>query len=106
MQRKQEMRDELLSGLRVYVAVMYIVFASYLTLNYITLTSILPELSKSGIDVDNTYYSYLLFRASLISAVFTGLCAGKVGWGSIKIGFGNSLILLVLTYVLFKLMLV
>lgn len=94
-------RAELEASLHVYTAILYVIYFTFLGIVILSLTKLLPSMSSADIYVDLPYYTQLLFRSSMIVAVFSGLIAGKMGEGSIVTGSIHALIMSLICFLCF-----
>ncbi|MDK2795933.1 MAG: hypothetical protein PWQ22_1126 [Archaeoglobaceae archaeon] len=67
----------------------------------LSLTKLLPSMASADINVDLPYYTQMLFRSSMIIAVFSGLIAGKLGEGSVITGSIHALIMSMICFLSF-----
>lgn len=94
-------RAEIGASLHVYTASLYVIYFTFLGIVILSLTKLLPSMSSADINVDLPYYTQLLFRSSMIVAVFSGLIAGKMGEGSITTGSIHALIMSLICFLCF-----
>jgi len=94
-------RAEMEASLHVYTASLYVIYLTFLGIVILSLTKLLPSMASADINVDLPYYNQLLFRSSMIIAVFSGLIAGKMGHGSIYTGSIHALLMSLICFVSF-----
>ncbi len=94
-------RAEMEASLHVYTASLYVIYLTYLTIAILSLTKLLPSMASADINVDLPYYDQLLFRSSMIIAVFSGLIAGKMGHGSIHAGSIHAILMSLICFLSF-----
>jgi len=94
-------RAEMEASLHVYTASLYVIYFTFLGIVILSLTKLLPAMASADINVDLPYYTQLLFRSSMIIAVFSGLIAGKMGHGSIYRGSIHALVMSLICFISF-----
>lgn len=100
--QEREMKSEIDSKLFTYQLIFYIIFIVFISMNYFLLNNILPMMNKSGFNVDENFYRTLMFRSTLLLAVFLGLTGGKLTKGSIAAGVPKVFFLIIIGYILHK----
>lgn len=99
---EREMKSEIDSKLFTYQLIFYIIFIVFIFMNYFLLNNILPMMDKSGFSVDENFYRTLMFRSTLLLAIFLGIIGGKLTKGSIAGGVPNVFFLVIIGYILHK----
>ncbi|WAI02251.1 type II secretion system F family protein [Methanogenium organophilum] len=115
----EALKRERLSDMIIYIIVIYLAFAVFVFVVVVldwNFLSILEEL-VAGEGMQNVpdsmlaivesgtlvIISRLLFHACLINAFFSGLIAGQMGEGSVKAGVKHTVVMLIITLVIFNL---
>ena len=114
----ETLKRERLADMLIYIVVIYLAFAVFVFVVIVldwNFLSILKDIAASeGMqDVPSSLMaiteagtlviiSRLLFHACLISAFFSGLIAGQMGEGSIKAGVKHTVIMLVISLIIFN----
>lgn len=108
-QREQEMS--------IYLVIIYLAFLVFLTIVFVLIVTFIPAipsqaaLESSGLggaaagitQAQASQYQILLFHASLVQAIFSGLIAGQMSQGSVRDGAIHVVILVAIAYGLFSL---
>ncbi len=101
----REMEDELKGSMKTYTIIIYFSHLVFLGIIVMLIKSLIEGISGlSGVMQGSNLgeFKRLLFHMSLIQGAFTGLVAGKVGEGSIYDGVKHSLVLLAISYLVFR----
>ena len=115
----ETLKRERLADMIIYIIVIYLAFGVFVFVVVVldwNFLSILRDMATGGslenvpsslmtIAQDGTLVviSRLLFHACLISAFFSGLIAGQMGEGSVKAGVKHTVIMLIISLVIFNL---
>lgn len=109
-----EFNEERHSQMRPYVMVIYLGLFIFLVISWLMLTRLLapmvsttsdPLIQGSGFlkrSLDIGYYKAILFWAAVMEALFGGLIIGKIVEGKVAAGMIHSIILLLITVILFN----
>lgn len=114
----ETLKRERLSDMLIYIIVIYLAFAVFIFVVVVldwNFLSVLEELVSGG-GLENVppsmlaivesgtlvVISRLLFHACLINAFFSGLIAGQMGEGSVKAGVKHSVIMLIISLIIFN----
>ncbi len=103
----QAMEDERKAALKPYIVVTYISFAVFLVVIYMLYTSFfipianLPVTGLGGAMSPELCW-VLLFDMGMVLAIFSGLIAGVLGEGRAYSGLKHVIIMLLLTYAVFR----
>lgn len=115
----ETLKRERLSDMIIYIIVIYLAFAVFVFVVVVldwNFLSILKEMT-AGEDLSNVpssmlaiteastlvIISRLLFHACIINAFFSGLIAGQMGEGSVKAGVKHTVIMLIISLIIFNL---
>ncbi len=101
----QEMEEELKGSMKTYTIIIYFSHMIFLGILIMLIKSLLEGISGlTGIMHMSNLGSFkeLLFHMALIQGGFTGLVAGKIGEGSIYDGLKHSIVLILISYLVFK----
>jgi len=115
----ETLKRERLADMIIYIIVIYLAFAVFVFVVVIldwNFLSVLEEMA-AGETLKNVpssmlaiteagtlvIISRLLFHACLISAFFSGLIAGQMGEGSVKAGVKHTVIMLIISLIIFNL---
>ncbi|WFN33886.1 type II secretion system F family protein [Methanogenium sp. S4BF] len=115
----ETLKRERLADMIIYIIVIYLAFGVFLFVVVVldwNFLSILRDMGTGG-SLENVpasmmsiaqgdtliVISRLLFHACLISAFFSGLIAGQMGEGSVKAGVKHTVIMLIISLVIFNL---
>jgi len=109
-----EYREEQQSNMRPYVTTIYMGAIIFLIIAYVVLHQFLSPLCEAATTaavqesgllmgvLDISYYNSILFWASMIESVFSGLIAGKIGERTLSAGLVHSVILCIATVFFFN----
>ncbi len=106
-----EHREERRAELRPYLTLMYISLLIYLAVSYIAIAQFLGPLITSQATIKATflttnlslpYFKSIFFWAGVLEGVFGGLVAGKISEGTTSAGLKHSVILVVITVLVFN----
>lgn len=114
----KSLEKERRSDMKLHVMIIYAAFFIFLYVAYILVTDFLPQvpdISDTTISemvgpaiafsgYDSMLYTRIFFHAALIQGSFTGLVAGQIGEGNIRLGVKHSVIMIISAYVLFVFM--
>ncbi|MFP4654815.1 MAG: type II secretion system F family protein [Methanohalobium sp.] len=110
---QKQMKNQRSTEMYVYVFIIYMAFFVYLFIVYILTVHFLPAMpsglsdSVAGMTMVNNInleeYHMLFFHASMIQGFCSGLVAGQMGNASINSGLKHSIIMVVISYMLFTL---
>ncbi|HJH32643.1 MAG TPA: hypothetical protein C5S50_10840 [Methanosarcinaceae archaeon] len=95
----REMKSEINSKLFTYQLMFFIIYIVFIAMNYFLYNNILPMMGESGFPVDVDFYGMLMFRSTMLLAVFMGLVSGKLAKGSIAGGVPNVFLLVSIGWV-------
>jgi len=105
------LNDERKATMKTYVAIVYISFGVFLTTIIILLNQFFfpmlamgPTIFQSQGDFDT--YRRIFFYMSLLQSLFSGLVAGKLGEGYMAAGFKHSVIMMLMSLLIFILVVV
>ena len=109
-----EFNEERNSQMKPYMLIVYLGSFVFLIISWLLLTKFLAPMVSSSTDLlihdawivsktlDITYYRSILFWAAVIEAIFGGLIVGKIVDGKVSAGMIHSVILLLITIILFN----
>jgi flagellar protein FlaJ len=109
-----EFKEEQNNNMRPYMMTIYMATIIFLIIAYVVLHQFLTPLyaasagattQESGLltgVLDINYYTSILFWASIIESIFGGLIAGKIGDRVLSAGLRHSVILIIVTLVVFN----
>jgi len=108
---QKQTKNERTAEMFVYVFIIYVAFLVFLFTIYVLaahfLTSMTGSFSEAASDLtminiyDMDMYTMLFFHAALIQGFCSGLVAGKMSTGSISSGLKHSVIMMLISYVVF-----
>ena len=108
---QKQTKNERTAEMFVYVFIIYVAFFVFLFTIYVLaahfLTSMTGSFSEAASDLtminiyDMDMYTMLFFHAALIQGFCSGLVAGKMSTGSISSGLKHSVIMMLISYVVF-----
>ncbi|RLG35892.1 MAG: hypothetical protein DRN91_08970 [Candidatus Alkanophagales archaeon] len=101
-QRLNDIKKEVSSTLKTYVAIIYIAYFIFLGIVYVLVTQLLPAMIEIGVPATIGFYKTHFFWASMIMAVLSGLVAGKLGERSAVFGLKHSALMMLSGYIFFK----
>jgi flagellar protein FlaJ len=95
--------------------ILYIAFFVFLYVIWSLVTGFFPQLHETPSDAvnelvgdsvalsgfDKKLYTRLFFHAAIIEGFFSGLVAGQIGEGDLRLGLKHSLIMITTAYILF-----
>ncbi|MDW7725650.1 MAG: type II secretion system F family protein [Candidatus Methanoperedens sp.] len=96
----------------IYLIIIYMAFLVFLYVVYSLTATFLPPMAKGaaaggGAFIKNfnlDFYKVYFYHTALIQAFFSGVVAGVMGEGNFRSGFKHSLILILISFLLFKFM--
>ena len=102
-------------SIKLYVMVLYISFFVFLYVIYSLVTGFFPQVplmqSNEITDMvgesvnlsgfDRLLYIRLFFHAAVLDGFFSGLVAGKIGEGDVRLGLKHSMVMMISAYILF-----
>lgn len=96
----------------IYVIIIYMAFLVFLYVVYSLTATFLPPMAKGAEaggaafikNFNLDFYKVYFYHTALIQALFSGMVAGVMGEGNFRSGFKHSLILLLISFLLFKFM--
>ncbi|MBU4222071.1 MAG: hypothetical protein KKA10_10715, partial [Euryarchaeota archaeon] len=111
----KEMEEERSRSIKLYVMILYIAFFVFLYVSWSLMTGFFPQMpevqpgdvaeiageSISFAGFDKQLYIRLFFHAAVLEGFFSGLVAGQLGEGSMKLGLKHGLIMISMAYVMF-----
>ncbi len=109
-----EHKEEQNSNMRPYMATIYMATIIFLIIAYVVLHQFLVPLqaatASTGVSetglltnlLDINYYASILFWACIIESIFNGVIAGKIGDGALSAGLRHSVILILVTVIVFN----
>ncbi len=111
----KSMEEERSRSIKMYVLILYIAFFVFLYVSWSLVTGFFPQLPEAqpgdvaqiageGISFsgfDKPLYIRLIFHAAILEALFSGLVAGQLGEGNVKLGLKHGLIMITIAYVVF-----
>jgi len=86
----------------IYVFIIYMTYFCFLFIAVILSKSFLPMMPQSGNQVSLDGIKLLMFHAASLNGFFSGLMGGLIAGGKIESGVKHSIIMLILTYLIFK----
>lgn len=109
------MEEERSRSIKLYVMILYIAFFVFLYVSWSLMTGFFPqmpeaqptdvaEIAGEGISFsgfDKQLYIRLFFHAAVLEGFFSGLVAGQLGEGSVKLGLKHGLIMISMAYIMF-----
>jgi flagellar protein FlaJ len=109
------LKKERTTSMLIYLAIIYLAFAVFIFVVGVIVTMFLPLLLKSGAQsiatrggtagastISGDTFRLLVYHATLIQGLFSGLLAGHMGEGSITAGIKHVCILLIIALVAFN----
>lgn len=109
-----EFNEERNSQMKPYMLIVYLGSFVFLIISWLLLTKFLAPMVSSSTDpfildswivtktLDIAYYRAILFWAAIMEAIFGGLIVGKIVDGKVAAGMIHSIILLLVTVILFN----
>jgi len=109
-----EYREEQYSNMRPYMVTVYMAAVIFLTIAHVVLYQFLTPLCEASTGatveqsgllagvLDINYYTSLLFWASIIESIFSGLIAGKMGERNLPAGLIHSVLLCIVAFLSFN----
>ncbi len=102
------------NGMIIYIAIVFVAFLVFLMILVILTTTFLSSIVSPGNAgnllaygqkgvIDLNIYKRIFFHAACIEAIFSGLCAGKLGTGTVKGGLIYASFMLGIVWVVFSL---
>ncbi|MFQ6061549.1 MAG: type II secretion system F family protein, partial [Methanosarcinales archaeon] len=116
---EQMLKRERFTNMMIYIVIIYISFLVFVGVIYIISSSFLTEMSEAGAkmassggasgsgflgSVDLPLYKRLFYHAALIQGFCSGLIAGVMGEGNVLSGLKHSIIMVTISYLIFKLL--
>jgi flagellar protein FlaJ len=109
------LEEERTRSIKLYVMILYIAFFVFLYVIWSLITGFFPQLPSVPSDAvselmgdsvalsgfDKPLYIRLFFHASLIEGFFSGLVAGQIGEGDLRLGLKHSIVMITVAYILF-----
>jgi len=114
LQSLDEHKEEQNNNMRPYITTMYMAIIIFLIISRVVLNQFLAPICQMSNNASMTevgfmtnalsidYYTSILFWASNIESIFGGLIAGKMGEKSLSAGLFHSVILMILTLIVFN----
>jgi flagellar protein FlaJ len=109
------LKRERSTSMLIYLAIIYLAFAVFIFVVGVIVTMFLPLLLKGGMQaiasrggviqtqaLSGETFRLLVYHATLIQALFSGLLAGHMGEGSLTAGVKHVCILLVIALIIFN----
>ncbi len=114
----RSMEEERSRSIKLYVLILYIAFFVFLYVVWSLVTGFFPqlpevqpgasaELAAEGISLtgfDKVLYIRLFFHAAVLEGFFSGLVAGMLGEGDVRLGLKHGLAMIAIAYVVFMLL--
>lgn len=109
----EEFKEEQRTNAKPYMSVVYMATLIFLLITFVMIKQLFTPLCLSASTAGSTltsgildikYYCSVLYWAAAIESLFGGLIAGKIGDGFMAGGIKHSLILLLITFVVFNVM--
>ncbi|MEM2924166.1 MAG: type II secretion system F family protein [Methanocellales archaeon] len=115
----QQLRKERIQNMFIYVVIIYISFLVFVAIVFILSSTFLPVMASAGSKVqaaktaraavmlkgfDLLTYNRLFFHSAVIQGFCSGLIAGQMGEGNVLSGLKHSLIMMIISYLLFTLL--
>ncbi|MEM2989618.1 MAG: type II secretion system F family protein [Halobacteria archaeon] len=115
----QQLRRERIQNMFIYVVIIYISFLVFVAIVFILSSTFLPVMASAGSKVQATKtaraavmlkgfdllkYNRLFFHSAVIQGFCSGLIAGQMGEGNVFSGLKHSLIMMIISYLLFTLL--
>ncbi len=111
----RSLEEERVRSIKLYVMILYIAFFVFLYVIWSLVTGFFPHLPETPSDAvnelvgdsvalsgfDKKLYTRLFFHAAIIEGFFSGLVAGQIGEGDLRLGLKHSLIMITMAYILF-----
>jgi flagellar protein FlaJ len=96
----------------IYLIIIYMAFLVFLYVVYSLTSTFLPPMAKGaaaggGAFIKNfnlDFYKVYFYHTALIQALFSGMVAGVMGEGNFRSGFKHSIILILISFLLFRFM--
>ncbi len=115
----QQLRRERIQNMFIYVVIIYISFLVFVAIVFILSSTFLPVMASAGSKVQATKtaraaimlkgfdllkYNRLFFHSAVIQGFCSGLIAGQMGEGNVLSGLKHSLIMMIISYLIFILL--
>lgn len=115
----QQLRRERIQNMFIYVVIIYISFLVFVAIVFILSSTFLPVMASAGSKVqaaktaraavmlkgfDLLTYNRIFFHSAVIQGFCSGLIAGQMGEGNVLSGLKHSLIMMIISYLLFTLL--
>ncbi len=114
----RSMEEERSRSIKLYVIILYIAFFVFLYVVWSLVTGFFPQLPEAqsgasaeiaaeGISLtgfDKVLYIRLFFHAAVLEGFFSGLVAGMLGEGDVRLGLKHGLAMIAIAYVVFMLL--
>jgi len=115
---ERSLEEERTRSIKLYVMILYISFFVFLYVIWSLVTGFLPQIPEvpseavtqlvgEGIafsGIDKPLYIRLFFHAAILEGFFSGLVAGQIGEGDVRLGLKHSIIMVTVAYVFFMFM--
>ncbi len=94
----------------IYLIIIYMAFLVFLYVVYSLTATFLPPMAKGAAaggaafikNFNLDFYKVYFYHTALIQAFFSGMVAGVMGEGNFRSGFKHSLVLMLISFLLFK----
>lgn len=108
--------EDRIRSTRINIVIIYIAFFVFLYVVWSLITGFLPQMPEippeatagqiagEGValsGIDKSLYIRLFFHASVLEGFFSGLVAGEIGEGDVRLGLKHGLIMVTAAYILF-----
>jgi flagellar protein FlaJ len=114
----RSLEEERVRSIKLYVMILYIAFFVFLYVIWSLITGFFPQLPDAPSDAvnqlmgdsvalsgfDKPLYIRLFFHAALIEGFFSGLVAGQIGEGDVRLGLKHSIVMITVAYIIFAFM--
>ncbi|MDD5615543.1 MAG: type II secretion system F family protein [Candidatus Methanoperedens sp.] len=111
----RSMEEERSRSIKMYVLILYIAFFVFLYVVWSLVTGFFPqmpeaqsgavtEIAGEGISIsgfDKALYIRLFFHAAVLEGFFSGLVAGMLGEGDVRLGLKHGLVMVTIAYIMF-----
>jgi flagellar protein FlaJ len=108
LETRRAMKEERKGAMFVYMLIIFVTFGVFLVTVYFIVTSFVAmpvtEAEAAGLalgGMDPELVKQMYFTSTCFSAIFGGLLAAQMGHGSLRSGLKYSLVMLLVTYVVF-----
>ncbi|MDD1776422.1 MAG: type II secretion system F family protein [Candidatus Methanomethylicus sp.] len=111
LRQVESINDERKATMKTYIVIVYIAFGVFMATVVILLNQFFYPMLQMGSAIFKAQGDYLTYRRiffymALLQALFSGLVAGKLGEGFMAAGFKHSIVMMLMSLVIFILIIV